>query len=221
MLALDGHCKTLDAAADCYVRAEACIAMLLTSGEDAGAAAAARESLDGAVILRSTYVNQDGRSSSLTAPNGPSQQQVCARGTVRCIVRSNHASAHLRTLHCAYTGDHGGFAVRWLSDRGPGRTGDARHRHSSRRPHRNRRRTCRAARIPRVSAPDCCKVARRSCGACGRCHRHAPGTTTSNSCLPYRQSCSTDDGSCMKRASGGSAVDAEVRPYSDGRRLQC
>jgi len=28
------------------------------------------------IILRSTNVNQDGRSSSLTAPNGPSQQSV-------------------------------------------------------------------------------------------------------------------------------------------------
>ncbi len=28
------------------------------------------------VLLRATYVNQDGRSSSLTAPNGPSQQAV-------------------------------------------------------------------------------------------------------------------------------------------------
>lgn len=28
------------------------------------------------VVLKSTYVNQDGRSSSLTAPNGPSQQNV-------------------------------------------------------------------------------------------------------------------------------------------------
>jgi acyl transferase domain-containing protein len=77
MLALDGHCKTLDAAADGYVRAEACIAMLLTSGGHTDAAASTVESLAGSVVLRSTYVNQDGRSSSLTAPNGPSQQQVC------------------------------------------------------------------------------------------------------------------------------------------------
>ena len=77
MLALDGHCKTLDAAADGYVRAEACIAMLLTSqsGGGGGPSTAARQP-NGVVVLRSTYVNQDGRSSSLTAPNGPSQQQV-------------------------------------------------------------------------------------------------------------------------------------------------
>ena len=31
------------------------------------------------VLLRATYVNQDGRSSSLTAPNGPSQQAVIRR----------------------------------------------------------------------------------------------------------------------------------------------
>ena len=32
-------------------------------------------------LLRGTYVNQDGRSSSLTAPNGPSQQSVI-RGAI-------------------------------------------------------------------------------------------------------------------------------------------
>ena len=77
MLALDGHCKTLDATADGYVRAEACIAMLLTSSGTAAEGGAASEELGSrAVVVRSTYVNQDGRSSSLTAPNGPSQQQV-------------------------------------------------------------------------------------------------------------------------------------------------
>ena len=50
-------------------RAEACVALHLnpvsrTDGDSQ------------ALILRSTYVNQDGRSSSLTAPNGPSQQAV-------------------------------------------------------------------------------------------------------------------------------------------------
>jgi len=59
------------------VRAEACIAMLLTSsGTTADSVAASGELGSGAVVIRSTYVNQDGRSSSLTAPNGPSQQQV-------------------------------------------------------------------------------------------------------------------------------------------------
>lgn len=85
MLTLDGHCKTLDRAADGYVRAETCIVLLLSAGAPPGAAApaaAAGGQGPGAVpssssaILRSTFVNQDGRSSSLTAPNGPAQQAV-------------------------------------------------------------------------------------------------------------------------------------------------
>jgi acyl transferase domain-containing protein len=66
MLATDGRCKTLDAAADGYVRAEAAGVLLLQLGAVAGAVA----------VIRSTAVNQDGRSSSLTAPNGPAQQDV-------------------------------------------------------------------------------------------------------------------------------------------------
>ena len=68
MLTLDGRCKTLDADADGYVRAEACTAFLLT--------AASAGDIPAAVYLAATFVNQDGRSSSLTAPNGPSQQAV-------------------------------------------------------------------------------------------------------------------------------------------------
>lgn len=70
MLTLDGRCKTLDAAADGYVRAEACTVFLMSpamSGVVRGAAA---------LLLAGTCINQDGRSSSLTAPNGPSQQSV-------------------------------------------------------------------------------------------------------------------------------------------------
>ena len=72
MLAPDGRCKTLDNAADGYVRSEACGVLLLRSAPDM-----ARNHLDQpGVLLRACSVNQDGRSSSLTAPNGPSQQ-VC------------------------------------------------------------------------------------------------------------------------------------------------
>lgn len=71
MLSLDGRCKTLDAAADGYVRGEAVAAMMLQAmaaeGSRAGAAAA---------IVLGSAVNQDGRSSGLTAPNGPAQQAV-------------------------------------------------------------------------------------------------------------------------------------------------
>ncbi len=75
MLAPDGRCKTLDAAADGYVRSEACAALLLrvfSSPEGTG---------DGpAVLLRGCAVNQDGRSSSLTAPSGSAQQVRCRHG---------------------------------------------------------------------------------------------------------------------------------------------
>jgi hypothetical protein len=68
MLTSDCHCKTLDQMANGYVRGEACIAMYL---------APPGSICISAIRLQSTFVNQDGRSSSLTAPNGPSQQQVC------------------------------------------------------------------------------------------------------------------------------------------------
>lgn len=95
MLALDGRCKTLDASADGYVRAEAAIVIRLDPlggpGADVVAAASDRTSGSGdssagsalsgsaaapACLMAGSFVNQDGRSSSLTAPNGPSQQQV-------------------------------------------------------------------------------------------------------------------------------------------------
>jgi acyl transferase domain-containing protein len=83
MLTPDGRCKALDASADGYVRSEACVVLLLTAaaaanGADAsGGGGQGPDDFSGAV-LRSSYVNQDGRSSSLTAPHGPSQQQVPA-----------------------------------------------------------------------------------------------------------------------------------------------
>jgi len=68
MMTPDGRCKTLDAAADGYVRAESVVTTLLQGvGSDEG---------EWVVLLRGTAVNQGGRSSTLTAPNGPSQQDV-------------------------------------------------------------------------------------------------------------------------------------------------
>jgi acyl transferase domain-containing protein len=67
MLAPDGRCKTLDAAANGYVRGEA-RGVLVLEGVGPGGG-------PGVAVIGSA-VNQDGRSSSLTAPNGPSQQAV-------------------------------------------------------------------------------------------------------------------------------------------------
>ena len=75
MLTADGRCKTLDAAADGYMRGEACVVHLLEAagGDDSGEDAWARAPV---AVLAGTGVNQDGRASSLTAPNGPAQQAV-------------------------------------------------------------------------------------------------------------------------------------------------
>ncbi len=67
MLAKDGRCRTLDAAAEGYVRAEAAGVLVLSQDTNSSRVQA---------ILVGAAVNQDGRSSSLTAPNGPAQQEV-------------------------------------------------------------------------------------------------------------------------------------------------
>jgi 3-oxoacyl-(acyl-carrier-protein) synthase len=84
MLSMIGRCKTLDATADGYVRAEACLALILT--------ACSRDELLShiSVILSGTAVNQDGRSSSLTAPNGPSQQAVIRNALLTAKLEASH-----------------------------------------------------------------------------------------------------------------------------------
>lgn len=79
MLADDGRCKTLDASADGYVRAEAAVSMVLeAAGLCDGSPGRDGSSSDSTILgyLVGSAVNQDGRSSALTAPNGPSQQDV-------------------------------------------------------------------------------------------------------------------------------------------------
>ena len=87
MLADDGRCKTLDASADGYVRAEAVGALLLALASDPQ-----RDSL---AMVVGTSVNEDGRSSSLTAPNGPSQQEVVAAALINAQI-ANYQVSHLQ-----------------------------------------------------------------------------------------------------------------------------
>jgi acyl transferase domain-containing protein/acyl carrier protein len=73
-LAPDGRCKTFDAGADGYVRAEGCGVVVLKRLSEAIA--------DGdriRAVIRGSAVNQDGRSAGLTAPNGPAQEKVIRR----------------------------------------------------------------------------------------------------------------------------------------------
>ena len=70
MTAALGRCRTLDARADGYARAEACCAFVfICQGESDGAPC-------GASVLCGSAVRQDGRSASLTAPNGQAQQAL-------------------------------------------------------------------------------------------------------------------------------------------------
>lgn len=92
MLTTDGRCKALDASADGYVRAEACIMLVISKPGGSENSADA--------LLRATAVNQDGRSSSLTAPNGPAQQNV-----IRAALHAAHLSADsIGTLQMHGTG---------------------------------------------------------------------------------------------------------------------
>ncbi|MFF4568534.1 type I polyketide synthase [Streptomyces sp. NPDC001410] len=73
-MAQDGRCKTFDARADGYVRAEGVGAVVLKRLSDAQAAG------DRVVaVIRGTAVNQDGLTNGLTAPSGRAQELVIRR----------------------------------------------------------------------------------------------------------------------------------------------
>lgn len=70
-LAPDGRCRTFDASATGFVRGEGCGLVVLKRLEDAQ-----RDGNPILGILRSSAVNQDGRSTGLTAPNVLSQERL-------------------------------------------------------------------------------------------------------------------------------------------------
>ena len=93
MLSPEGRCKTFDASANGYVRAEGCALIVLKRLSDA------RANHDNILaIIRGTAANQDGRSGGLTAPNGEAQQAV---------IRAALANAKLKPEDISYLETHG------------------------------------------------------------------------------------------------------------------
>ena len=100
MLAADGRCKTLDASADGYVRAEAVGTVALRAVTSL--AEVAGRGMGGPsphALVLGAAVNQDGRSSSLTAPNGPAQQALIKTALANAHVPpSKVRNAHISLL---------------------------------------------------------------------------------------------------------------------------
>jgi acyl transferase domain-containing protein/acyl carrier protein len=82
MLAPDGRCKTFDAAADGFGRAEGCGVIVLKRLSDARAAGDRI-----LAVIRGSAINQDGPSSGLTAPNGPAQEALIREALTRSGLR--------------------------------------------------------------------------------------------------------------------------------------
>jgi acyl transferase domain-containing protein/acyl-CoA synthetase (AMP-forming)/AMP-acid ligase II/acyl carrier protein len=93
MMAADGRCKTFDAEADGYVRAEGCGLVLLKRLRDAQ-----RDGDNILAIIKGSAMNQDGRSNGLTAPNGLAQQAV---------IRQALANAGVKASQISYVETHG------------------------------------------------------------------------------------------------------------------
>ncbi|QDZ21994.1 polyketide synthase [Chloropicon primus] len=91
-LAVDGRCKTLDATANGYGRAEAIAAVIIANANDTHT-----NMLKMPVNIVASFVNQDGRSSSLTAPNGPSQSTLISSALRQANLKPeqiNHVVMH-------------------------------------------------------------------------------------------------------------------------------
>ncbi|MGB5712418.1 MAG: type I polyketide synthase, partial [Waterburya sp.] len=93
MLSRHGRCKTFDADADGYIRAEGCGVIVLKRQSDA-----LKDGDNILALIRGSAINHDGRSSGLTVPNGPSQQAV---------IRQALANAKVKPEDISYIEAHG------------------------------------------------------------------------------------------------------------------
>lgn len=93
MLSPDSHCRTFDALADGFVRAEGCGLIVLKRLSDA--LASGNNIL---ALIRGSAVNHDGRTSGLTVPNGPAQQ---------AIIRQALNNSQVEPAQVSYVETHG------------------------------------------------------------------------------------------------------------------
>ncbi|HEX4423049.1 MAG TPA: beta-ketoacyl synthase N-terminal-like domain-containing protein, partial [Kofleriaceae bacterium] len=93
MLAPDGRCKSFDAAANGYVRAEGCGVVVIKR-----LSAAVRDRDRIYAVIRGSAVTQDGRTHGLTAPSGRAQEQA---------IRAALAAAGVRPADVGYVEAHG------------------------------------------------------------------------------------------------------------------
>jgi acyl transferase domain-containing protein/acyl-CoA synthetase (AMP-forming)/AMP-acid ligase II/NADP-dependent 3-hydroxy acid dehydrogenase YdfG/acyl carrier protein len=93
MMAADGRCKTFDARADGYVRAEGAGAVILKRLSDA-----LRDRDHILALVRGSAVNQDGRTAGIAAPNASAQQSV---------IREALAQAGVAPRELTYVEAHG------------------------------------------------------------------------------------------------------------------
>ena len=84
MMAPDGHCKTFDAAADGYVRAEGCGLVMLKKQS-----AALRDGDNILAVVAATVAGQDGNSAGITYPNGEAQYRLISRALAQAGLTGN------------------------------------------------------------------------------------------------------------------------------------
>lgn len=95
MLAPDARCKTLDASADGYGRAEAIGTVYLRAFNTMDSLAT---QASGHALVLGAAINQDGRSSSLTAPNGPAQQALMRAALLNAHLPAGKVRCHVPHL---------------------------------------------------------------------------------------------------------------------------